>query len=219
MVESVTNTAPKSVKLAPVADKGRADDILRVATSIFARYGYRNTDVQVIADELGIGKATIYRKFPTKQELFFAAVDRGMERLHEHLDCESLEHLAKPPIDRLRLAIREYFKFFEQNPDLVELFFQERAEFSDRPEMTFFVHKKRRLAKTRQFIQELVDSGAVRKVSVEKLSDIFGYALYGCLFVHHLTGKEKSLSQRADDIIEILINDLLSVDGSKKGGR
>jgi AcrR family transcriptional regulator len=219
MLESVSSPSQKSVKAAVAADKGRADDILKVATSVFARYGYRNTDVQVIADELGIGKATIYRKFPTKQELFFAAVDRGMERLHEHLDCESLDHQSKPPIERLRLGIREYFKFFEQNADLVELFFQERAEFADRPEMTFFVHKKRRLAKTRQFIQELVDSGAVREVSVEKLSDIFGYALYGCLFVHHLTGKEKSLSQRADDIIEILINDLLSVDGSKKGGR
>jgi AcrR family transcriptional regulator len=217
MMESVSSPAQKSAKAAVVADKGRADDILKEATSVFARYGYRNTDVQVIADQLGIGKATIYRKFPTKQELFFAAVDRGMERLHEHLDCESVAHLAKPPIERLRLAIREYFKFFEQNPDLVELFFQERAEFSDRPEMTFFVHKKRRLAKTRQFIQELVDSGAVRKVSVEKLSDIFGYALYGCLFVHHLTGKEKTLSQRADDIIEILINDLLSVERSKSG--
>ncbi|MBU6453446.1 MAG: TetR/AcrR family transcriptional regulator [Cyanobacteria bacterium REEB67] len=198
------------------SDKHTVDEILRVATAVFARHGYRNTDVQVIADELGIGKATIYRKFPTKQELFFAAVDRGMERLHEHLDCESSKHLQLAPIDRLRRAIREYFTFFDQNADLVELFFQERAEFSNRPEMTFFVHKKRRLAKTRQFIQELVDSGAVRKVAVEKLSDIFGYALYGCLFVHHLTGKEKTLSQRADDIIEILINDLLSVDGAPK---
>jgi len=217
MVEAAS--AQKSIKSAPAGDKGRADDILRVATAVFAKNGYRNTDVQVIADELGIGKATIYRKFPTKQELFFAAVDRGMERLHEHLDCESLDHQSRPPIERLRMGIREYFKFFEMNPDLVELFFQERAEFSDRPEMTFFVHKKRRLAKTRQFIQELVDSGAVRKVSVEKLSDIFGYALYGCLFVHHLTGKEKTLSQRADDIIEILINDLLSVDGAPKKAR
>ncbi len=217
MVEAVSTV--KTAKAAPLTDKGRHDDILNVASSVFARYGYRNTDVQVIADELGIGKASIYRKFPTKQELFFAAVDRGMERLHEHLDCESLDHQSKPPIERLRLGIREYFKFFEKNPDLVELFFQERAEFSDRPEMTFFVHKKRRLAKTRQFIQELVDSGAVRQVSVEKLSDIFGYALYGCLFVHHLTGKEKSLSQRADDIIEILINDLLSVDSAKENKR
>lgn len=217
MVDSTS--VAKSAKSAAAGEKSRVDEILKVATSVFARNGYRNTDVQEIADELGIGKATIYRKFPTKQELFFAAVDRGMERLHEHLDCESLEHLARPPIDRLRMAIREYFKFFEMNPDLVELFFQERAEFSDRPEMTFFVHKKRRLAKTRQFIQELVDSGAVRKVSVEKLSDIFGYALYGCLFVHHLTGKEKTLTQRAEDIIEILINDLLSVDGASKKGR
>jgi len=217
MVEAAS--AQKSNKSTPVGDKGRVDDILRVATAVFARNGYRNTDVQVIADELGIGKATIYRKFPTKQELFFAAVDRGMERLHEHMDCESLDHQSRTPIERLRMGIREYFKFFEMNADLVELFFQERAEFSDRPEMTYFVHKKRRLAKTRQFIQELVDSGAVRKVSVEKLSEIFSYALYGCLFVHHLTGKEKSLSQRADDIIEILINDLLSVDGAPKKAR
>src|ERR1700722_8007432 len=64
----------------------RAELILEAATRYFARYGYANTDVQMIADELSIGKGTIYRHFPTKQELFFAAVDRGMDRLLKQVD-------------------------------------------------------------------------------------------------------------------------------------
>ena len=61
----------------------RDTQILQVAARIFAKRGYRNTDVQEIADELGIGKATIYRAFGTKEELFFATVDNGMSRLNE----------------------------------------------------------------------------------------------------------------------------------------
>ena len=48
----------------------RCKEILDVAARLFAARGYQNTDVQVVADELGVGKGTVYRYFPSKRELF-----------------------------------------------------------------------------------------------------------------------------------------------------
>ena len=63
----------------------RQEEILDVAARVFAERGFPGTDVQEIADELEVGKGTIYRYFPTKRKLFLAAVDRAMRRLREEV--------------------------------------------------------------------------------------------------------------------------------------
>lgn len=64
----------------------RKEQILKVTTHHFARFGYQDADLQVIADELEIGKGTIYRYFPTKEALFRAALDRGLASLRDLID-------------------------------------------------------------------------------------------------------------------------------------
>ena len=59
----------------------RREEILDAAARLFARHGYPETDTQLLADELGVGKGTLYRYFASKEELFFAAVDRAMEAI------------------------------------------------------------------------------------------------------------------------------------------
>jgi len=181
----------------------RNDEILSVATSIFARHGYRNTDVQLIADELGIGKGTIYRNFPTKQELFFAALDRGMERLYAHMNKVFEENLE--PLESMKKIIRQYFAFFERNPDLVELFIQERAEFRDRPQATYFVHKERNMDRACNIFDDLISKGVIKDLPVKSLQDVFSSLFFGTLFVHYFSRRNKPLSESAEQIIEVVI--------------
>ena len=65
----------------------RREQILDAAAEVFAQHGYRNTDVQFVADALQVGKGTVYRYFPSKEALFLAAVDRGMRRLTERFQA------------------------------------------------------------------------------------------------------------------------------------
>src|SRR5262245_15928743 len=100
--------------------------ILLRAAEIFARDGYRDTDLQVVADELGIGKGSLYRRFPTKRALFLATVDDGMRRLRGRVEG-AIEGEADP-LRRIERAVRAYLAFFDEEPRLVELLIQERAE-------------------------------------------------------------------------------------------
>jgi AcrR family transcriptional regulator len=68
----------------------RKEAILSAATDFFARSGYRNTDVQQIADKVQIGKGTVYRYFPSKEALFFAACDRAMLMMEEYVKSQVL---------------------------------------------------------------------------------------------------------------------------------
>ena len=81
----------------------RNEEILEAAIRLFAKHGYADADLQVLADELGVGKGTLYRHFGSKQELFLAAADRVMQMLFKHIDAAS--EGIEDPLDRIERAI------------------------------------------------------------------------------------------------------------------
>src|SRR3954470_17152778 len=106
----------------------RRRGILGAAGVVFARHGYPNTDVQLVADRLGVGKGTVYRYFPTKEALFLAAVQRGLQELTAEMDAILLDP-ADDPVEQTRRAVRASLEFFARRPEMAELFIQERAAF------------------------------------------------------------------------------------------
>ena len=48
------------------------DRLFRTAAQLFYRQGYRATGVDAIAAESGIGKMTLYRHYPSKDDLIVA---------------------------------------------------------------------------------------------------------------------------------------------------
>lgn len=191
----------------------RRQEILRAAVHRFARQGYIQTDVQMIADDLKIGKGTVYRQFPTKAQLFLAAVDDGMQRLMEYTNAAAAA--GTHDLQRIELGIRAYLEFFDQNPDIIELIIQERAYFRDRPVSTYFVYYERHLIPWKQMIQRLVDQGRMRPVAVERITDVASDLLYGTIFTNHFAGRRKSLSSQCEDVLDILFRGLLSDRGSQ----
>src|SRR5262249_10562884 len=123
----------------PALAAQRRDEILDLAARIFAREGFA-TDLQTVADSLGVGKGTIYRYFPSKERLFLAAVDRGMLRIREAVDAAIAK--ASDPLDRIATALTAYLGFFDANPEFAELLIIERAVFKDRKKPTYFVHRE-----------------------------------------------------------------------------
>lgn len=69
--------------------------ILDVAMRLFVERGYEQTSMQNIIDELGgLTKGAVYHHFSSKEEIFFAAMDRvmapGVERLRKIRDAEGM---------------------------------------------------------------------------------------------------------------------------------
>src|SRR6516162_1883174 len=95
----------------PSLEARRQEEILTAAAKAFAQQGFANTDVQAIADDLGIGKGTVYRYFPTKEDLFLAAVDRGLQDLSAAIDAVVVDESVDPLV-RFESAVFAYLTFF-----------------------------------------------------------------------------------------------------------
>ena len=56
--------------------------ILKAALSAFKKQGYSSTSMDMIRDESGVSKATLYNYFPSKEELFLDVMMYEMEQQH-----------------------------------------------------------------------------------------------------------------------------------------
>src|SRR5438105_5551232 len=118
----------------------RREEILQAAVKLFAEHGYAATDTQFLADELGVGKGTLYRYFPSKEDLFLAAADRAMRTMRQAIDAEIAG--VTDPLERISIAVRTYLAFTGAHPEFVELLIQERAQFKNRKKPTYFLHRE-----------------------------------------------------------------------------
>lgn len=190
----------------------RRQQILAAAAEVFAREGYRNTDLQVVADALGIGKASVYRRFTSKEALFLAAVDHGMLELRAAVEAAVAP--VADPLEQIAVAIRTYLAFFDEHPQFVELLIQERAEFRDRKEPTYFAHRRSGISRWRRLYQDLIDAGRVRPMPVDCISDVMSSAVYGTMFTNFFAGHSKTPAQQAQEILDVVFHGILVEGGA-----
>ena len=57
----------------------RREQILDIATQLFARQGYEGTTTRQISQECGINEALIFRHFPTKEDLYWSVIERKID--------------------------------------------------------------------------------------------------------------------------------------------
>jgi AcrR family transcriptional regulator len=186
----------------------RREEILERAQTLFARHGYRNTDVQWVADALRVSKGTIYRYFPSKEELFLATVRRGVRRMREHIDRAGAK--VADPIDRIAASVRAYLEFFKSSPQLVELFIQERSEFKRPDKPLYFEHRDAARGPWRRIIARLIAQGRLRDVPVPRIIDIVGDLLYGTMFTNYFAGRGKPFAAQARDVLDVVFNGILT---------
>lgn len=94
----------------------RREIVLAAAQHRFAAKGFEGTDLQALAAETGVGKATIYKLFKNKEGLLAAMLADTLE----FLTTIVLVRMAgrEAPIDRLREAALDMLRFVEENHDL-----------------------------------------------------------------------------------------------------
>src|SRR5579885_947797 len=64
----------------PQTRQATRDRFLQAAARVFAQVGYEEANINIIAEQAGLGKGTIYLYFPSKQDLFLALLQTIAQR-------------------------------------------------------------------------------------------------------------------------------------------
>jgi AcrR family transcriptional regulator len=88
-------TAKKSGDLRHTAEERRAE-VLQAAVAEFALHGLHGTSTEMIAKRIGISQPYIFRLFPSKKELFLAAIDQCFDRVEAAFRNAAQESATSP---------------------------------------------------------------------------------------------------------------------------
>lgn len=189
----------------------RKEEILRAATELFAENGFSDAITQALADRLRVGKGTIYRHFPSKRELFLAAADRVMRKLHERI-MASVEGV-DDGLEQMARGVLAFLTFFAERPECVELLILERAHFKDRPRPTYIEHREGNVQRWRELYGRLIAEGRMRDVPTDRITDVIGNLIYGTMFTNYFAGPAKPVVEQARDILDIVFQGVLTPAG------
>jgi AcrR family transcriptional regulator len=85
--------------------------LLDRATELFATHGYDELSMAKLARAAGISKALLYHYFPSKRELFVAALTDAAEELRARTEPEP----GHPPAQQLALALDAFLRWVEDH--------------------------------------------------------------------------------------------------------
>lgn len=95
-------------------DLGRRRRVLDVARAHFARFGFKGTRLDAIADEAGCAKGALYLEFPDKEALLREVAREVLEAVGERFVSEVTS--LPSPLERLRMTLKFAYREMEREP-------------------------------------------------------------------------------------------------------
>jgi len=197
------------------APEVRRKEILATAAKVFARHGYGRTDVQKIADKLGVAKGTVYFYFNSKHALFLAVVERGIALLGETIGAAATS--VHGPVEQVKAVIRTYLQFYDEHRELVEILAQERSEFREHVESTYFRAYKKNIGRFEDVLREGIASGIFRRVDPKRMTEALANMLHGTVYARTLKKIKGATMALAEDIIDLFFHGILSERNRRNG--
>ncbi len=143
----------------------RSKTILEAARAVFARKGFAAALVDDIADEAGIAKGTVYLYFPSKKDIYLAALVEELQRFHEQtLDAVNAAVGAR---EKIRAFAQVGLTNCTSHGDFLRIYVSEFnnqiQDPSRKPKELASIHKKR-VSHLTAIIEEGIQAGEIKQV-------------------------------------------------------
>ena len=109
--------------------KTPSPEILQAAARVFNRKGFHGTRIQDLADEAGMGKASLYHYISTKEDLLHGLVEGAIERMIA--ETENIIDTGYPASQKLTMAIETHLRRSQEDRDIWGVLQREDLEIFD----------------------------------------------------------------------------------------
>jgi AcrR family transcriptional regulator len=193
--------------VARVSSSAKPNAIVLAALELFARYGYRKTSIDDIAQAAQVAKRTVYLHFENKAAVFLAILEYLGDQVRQR--CAAAEHAAGTAVDRLTGLLDAYFGMgfdlfskSEHMPELEETFSKlARTKIGD-----LNSDYEDLLAR---YLRSLEKSGEIGRppqgLTVEQIARILTRAAEGAKHDGKIQGDRKALERRLRELAILAI--------------
>jgi AcrR family transcriptional regulator len=169
----------------------RRQQILEVASGLFARQGFQGTTTREIAEEAGINEALLFRHFPSKENLYWTLIEELINARGKRHRVRRILEAGGSDLEVFTAVAREFLTRSRRDRELTRLLWftaLENHELSSRFFNTFVAEYYRALA---SHIRERIREGTFRKTDpVLAARGFIGMVVYHFL-IQELFGGEQ----------------------------
>jgi len=137
----------------------KRNEILKHCAALFDKVGYHKASMQMLADEVGLGKPTLYHYFPSKHAILYAIHDAHMSALLEGLS--NAEHA--DPLQLLRAACIDILREIAEHPGYVRAFMDHYGDLEGDLRKQIRVRRNEYLKRVQTIIVEGIDAKLLRE--------------------------------------------------------
>lgn len=190
--------------------------ILEAARKRFAYFGFSKVTMDEIAGDVGLGKASLYYYFPTKEKLFEAVIVQEQNQFI--LEIRSILQTGKSAQEKLRGYAERRLLLFRNLLNLGNLAFQKFSEVKALFANLFANFEKEELQLLQEIIQLGQRSGEFAVTSPEQTAEAILHALHGLRlrFLRTAEGQRlddngyTALNNEIDLLVDLILRGLLS---------
>lgn len=179
--------------------------ILDTTRHLLVRNGYQSLSMRRIARAIGYSATSIYLHFESKDALFHALIDEGMERLYGEL--QRVRNGSTDPRAHLEALCRRYVDFGLSNPEYYEIMFMLRPEHMHR----YPADKYRRARRNLDLIAAVLAEGEAAGVLSVQNPRVAASGIWATLHgaVSLLIARRLDVRIDAAEFVETLIHQLV----------
>ena len=180
-------------------------EILNAARTLFLSHGYANVSMRKIAEQIEYSPGAIYSYFASKEAIFFALAEEGLQLVHTH--CSSAGH-ANSPLERVREALWRFYTFSKEQPEYFSLIFVDSAVPRISRDWERFSSMRDMRQEIEQDIQQCMDEGVFPGVDAPgTVFRILWTAVYGASVfrLSHRLAEGEDADALAHDLLDCAI--------------
>lgn len=138
--------------------------IVEASVQLFSRLGYAHTSTREIALVAGVSEITVFRHFPRKRDLFWAATESRLRRLQVDGELGGLMKADEDPRVALPRFVKLLVDIIQQQPETLRLLYVSLFELDDGSEKLIRNHLLPLFESSREYLSRCVAKGLLRDV-------------------------------------------------------
>ena len=196
-------------------------EILRAAETVFSHKGYSQTSVDDIAEEAQFSKATIYRYFKSKDEIFYMILLNSFKEAYESMAEIQRQNIKSA--EKLEEIIKFTLSYYEHKKNIARIIFIEKSPLkkifnidinphvssyrSHPPLPQEFMQCSNAIYKIMcDIIAEGIERGEFRDVDVQEAAHVLSAMMRGVLFQGPMRNKIYTLNESISLLIHYFLN-------------
>jgi AcrR family transcriptional regulator len=187
--------------------------LLDLALDAFADGGYEGTSVRELCRRLGVSHNLVHERYGSKEQLWYAAIDHGFQRLAADLAAAALG-VVGDELDRLRAILVRYVEVTAERPALIRIINQEAARPGGRLDHVYDQYIRPAHEVADAVLRQLEAAGRARRISPAALHFLVGHGAGGVVALPALAsrfpGGRGSLTEQAREAVDVVLRGLTS---------